>query len=326
MGRDRRKLDDEAGRLAALRRTAILDTPPEAPFDRITALVCTVLGVPMAHVSLVDRDRVWLKSAVGLKIRGVPRDRSFCTLTIQTFEPMMIPDATQDARVRDLEAVTGEIGIRSYLGIPLESPDGYVLGSLCALDTRPRSFTEAEIATLKGFARLVMSELELRQIAHSDALTGAMTRRGWMEAAEREIAESRRDGMPAALLLMDIDHFKRINDTHGHASGDLVLREVAQTCFAELREADLLARIGGEEFAALLPLTDTEGALALAERLRAAISGRLLRVEGGMLHVTASFGVAGLTPGITGIEDWLSAADALLYRAKMDGRNLCRVA
>src|SRR5689334_19273757 len=134
-----RKLTDEVGRVSALHRYCVLDTPPEASFDCITKLVQTHLGVPIAAMSLVDTDRQWLKSRIGLETTECPREISFCTHTIQDPEPLYIPDATLDERFARNPLVTGPPHIRSYLGVPLATPDGYHIGSLCAIDTQPRT-------------------------------------------------------------------------------------------------------------------------------------------------------------------------------------------
>lgn len=321
--RTERQLKDEDGRLAALRRYDVLDTPPEEPFDRLTELVRKVLSVPIAAVSLIDEKRQWFKSISGLEACEMSRDLSFCAHAIQRREPMVVPDATLDLRFAKNPMVTGEPYVRSYLGIPLETPDGYNLGALCAIDFKPRDFSPNEIAILSSFAKLVLNELELRQIANTDGLTGAMTRRKWMEACESEFERSLRYGAPASLILFDIDHFKRINDTHGHPAGDEVLRAVVQRCAETLRDADSLGRVGGEEFAILLPSTDAVGALNLAERLRRQIADTPITVNGVALSVTASFGVSSRTAAIKDVDAWVSVADAMLYQAKAKGRNRC---
>lgn len=324
--RQSEKIHDEQGRLAALRRYAILDTAPEAPFDRLTQLVRSVLDVPIAAVSLIDAERQWFKSITGLTLCETSRGVSFCSHAIQRPAPMMVPDATLDPRFAQNALVTGDPGIRSYLGIPLTTPDGYGLGALCAIDLRPRSFDASQIAVMQSFASLVLNELELRQIAMSDGLTGVMTRRGWLGAAEREIARAQRHGTEASIIVLDIDHFKLVNDVHGHPAGDSVLRAVAQRCRDELREGDLLGRLGGEEFAVLLPQTGAQGAADLAERLRAAIAAEPVEAGGISLRITASFGICALGSRITTPEAWLALADALLYEAKAAGRNCCRSA
>ncbi|MGI4758305.1 MAG: sensor domain-containing diguanylate cyclase [Janthinobacterium lividum] len=318
------KLHDEFGRLAALRRYDVLDTPREAPFERLTNLVRTVLDVPISTLTLIDQDRQFYKSCAGMDGSDTPREHSFCTHTIQAREPLFIPDTLLDERFSQYPSVTGEPYIRCYLGVPLKNPEGYNLGSLCALDVRPRDFDAGKIEVLKSFAALAVDELELRRIAQTDSLTGAATRRSFLLAMEKAIARLLRHGQPTALLTIDIDHFKRINDTYGHPAGDQVLVSVSQQLQGLLRREDLLGRLGGEEFGILLSDTDTEQASSMAERLRSSLDADRTPPES--LRVTASFGLATLTSPYTTPEMWLSEADQALYAAKRSGRNRCCVA
>ena len=316
------KLLDEAGRIAALRRYDVLDTPREAGFDRITGLVSTVLNVPMAAVSLIDTERQWFKSNVGLAASETRRDVSFCTYTIKEREPFHVPDAQLDPRFSENPLVTGEPFIRSYLGVPLSTPDGYNVGSLCAIDVIPRSYSPAQVEILKTLGSLVVDELELRRIAQVDHLTGAATRRSFTLEMEKALSNFKRTGRAAALLMLDIDHFKKINDTHGHSTGDFVLCAVAKAIAGQLRRNELLGRLGGEEFGILLYDVSPEQALDTAERLRASLP--LLRFpEDPPLQVTASFGSAALDSGIRSNEEWLALTDEALYDAKRTGRNRC---
>jgi diguanylate cyclase (GGDEF)-like protein len=163
--------------------------------------------------------------------------------------------------------------------------------------------------------------LETDKLARTDALTALPNRRQFFRAAETALAEARRGGRPLALLALDVDHFKRINDQGGHQLGDTVLREVAQCCRASLRESDLAARIGGEEFALLLPATDLAQARQLAERLRAAIAELQLPAA-----VTVSIGCAELGPTMQTVDSLMARADEALYAAKEGGRNRVSVA
>jgi len=320
-------LHDEEGRLSALQRLDALDTPPEEPFEKIVNLLRTVLSVPMATVTLVERDRQWFKAQRGMPTQETPRSISFCTHTIQEREALVVTDARLDPRFAQSPLVTGAPYIRSYAGIPLRTPDGYNIGALCAIDTKSRTFSAADIAILTNLASIIMDELELRLIAGRDHLTGALTRRGFVEEAEKELARYARKKPPGALALLDIDHFKAINDNHGHPAGDQVLRQLAEVCGAEMRPTDSFGRIGGEEFALLLPDVDAPGALAVAERFRSMIEAHPFDIGGGQtLKVTASFGVAPIEPCVTSVDAWLAAADACLYRAKRDGRNRTRLA
>jgi len=317
------KLGDENGRQSALDRYAVLDTAPDPRFDAVTALVRAVFEVPISVVSLVDRERQWFKSCDGLETRGTPRAWSLCTHTIRQHTPLTIPDALADPRFCNSPLVTGPPHIRSYAGVPLTTPDGYNIGSLCAIDTVPRDFSDAQIAMLRDFGRIVIGELELRQIAQSDFLTGALSRRGFVSRLDGAMAR-RRSGSPAALVTFDIDYFKPINDRYGHAAGDAVLKTIAQVCAGALREGDSFGRLGGEEFALLLPDTDVTAAFAAAERCRRAIA--LLSIDvGEPLRVTASFGIAPLTDAVADVAHWLCDADLALYAAKAAGRNRCRL-
>nr|WP_116092592.1 sensor domain-containing diguanylate cyclase [Sphingomonas crusticola] len=317
MGDD--KLRDEEGRIAALARYQIAGTPREESFDKITALVRDILQVPICAVTLLDRDRQWLKSIQGLDGTETARDVAFCNHTIMKREAMIVPDATLDARFASNPFVTGDPRVRSYAGVPLCSPDGYNIGSLCAVDTMPRDFTAAQIGILDKFAALVVNEMELRTIAQRDFLTGAGSRRAFMEAAQKLIDRYDRNQRVSALVMFDLDHFKKINDRFGHQYGDKVLKAVADACDDVLRSSDMLGRLGGEEFGILLPEMDADAAFAVAERLRTQVSAVRFGWADDM-RVTASFGVAAL--GATqSVEDWIAVADGALYRAKREGRD-----
>jgi diguanylate cyclase (GGDEF)-like protein len=317
-------LTDENGRIAALERYDVLDTPPEKPFDKITSLVQSVMGVPICAVSLVDRERQWFKSIQGLDATETSRSISFCTHTITTREPLIIADALQDPRFSANPLVTGEPHIRSYAGVPLQTPDGYNIGALCAIDTVPREFSDAQISILKSFAALVVDELELRRIAERDHLTGALTRRGFIEQMKKEIARFERHRRESVLVLLDVDHFKSVNDRFGHPAGDTVLKAVSDVCRQHLRANDAFGRLGGEEFGVLLSETDSNGGWAAAEKFRHAIADLSFDLGGGF-RVTASFGVAAIGLGISKPEDWIIEADEALYAAKRQGRNRCSV-
>lgn len=165
----------------------------------------------------------------------------------------------------------------------------------------------------------------LRYRACHDGLTDLANREYFFERGEMELERAGRFGRPLAVLMIDIDHFKPINDTYGHATGDRALRAVAQACRDALREVDNVGRIGGEEFAALLPETDPKGAEQVATRLRQAVSELQIEGENGPLRLTVSIGVATLTEGDRSLDDLLRRADRALYTAKREGRNRVHV-
>ncbi|TWA69125.1 PAS domain S-box-containing protein/diguanylate cyclase (GGDEF)-like protein [Azospirillum brasilense] len=165
------------------------------------------------------------------------------------------------------------------------------------------------------------SEERLRRLSITDPLTGVSNRRHFVEAAEQELARARRHGRPVTLLMLDLDHFKSINDTHGHAVGDEALRTFTAAGRALLRENDLLGRTGGEEFAILLPETDVAGARMVAERIRRRTAELAVPSGDQAVRFTVSIGVACCAAGTRDVDAMLSSADEALYRAKAAGRN-----
>lgn len=181
--------------------------------------------------------------------------------------------------------------------------------------------------------RVAQATEELRQQkeqaehkARTDPLTGLPNRRAFTELARVEIDRALRFGQSLALIAIDLDHFKSVNDGHGHAVGDAVLVDFATRAQAQLRAIDQLARIGGEEFVLLLPGTDAKGAHQVAERIRRLLDQRKMPIPGGTLRYTSSFGVAELEPQHPGLDRWLARADAALYAAKGNGRNRVELA
>lgn len=163
---------------------------------------------------------------------------------------------------------------------------------------------------------------EVRELATIDALTGLLNRRAFMTSLELELARIKRYELPpACILMLDLDYFKQINDCHGHAAGDIVLHAFGQTLAAELRKVDTAGRIGGEEFAIVLPATESTAAMVFAERLRQTVAAAETRLDGMILHITVSIGVAQLLGDDARPEDALARADRALYHAKETGRN-----
>jgi len=164
-------------------------------------------------------------------------------------------------------------------------------------------------------------EEELRRMAATDPLTGLPNRREFMSALGSEWERARRYGHPSSLLMVDIDHFKKVNDLHGHAAGDEALRQLAECMRGELRTTDLPARLGGEEFAVLLPMTDALAAIEIAERLRQRVVATIISWEDKSFSISISVGVACVDSGSSSSDACLARADAALYRAKQTGRN-----
>jgi diguanylate cyclase (GGDEF)-like protein len=166
-----------------------------------------------------------------------------------------------------------------------------------------------------------IAQEKLRQLAITDGLTKVFNHRYFMEMGRREFVRVKRYSRQLSLVMMDLDHFKRTNDTYGHKVGDQVLQAVAQICLKSFRKVDIFARIGGEEFAALLPETGMEQAWMAAERLRRSVSSTVLRTNGKDLRLTLSLGVAAVSDQTKDFEHLLRMADTALYAAKRNGRD-----
>ncbi|WMS45315.1 sensor domain-containing diguanylate cyclase (plasmid) [Acuticoccus sp. MNP-M23] len=313
------RIEDEFGRQCALDRLAVVETEPEPEFEKITALVKSIFDVPIAAVSLIDRDRQWFKSIQGLDVRETPRDVAFCDHTIRAGTCLKVEDAITDPRFRDNPLVTGAPHIRAYLGAPIVTADRYALGSLCAIDVRPRTFTMEQERLLLNFADLVMNQLELRQLATVDPLTGLATRRAFLDAMHKVVLEAERSGTPLSLICLDLDHFKLVNDRFGHPVGDAVLTATGRAVQSQLPDAAFGGRLGGEEMAVFLAGYDLDQACAIGERLRLAIESKTIPDQPDVAF-TASLGVAQWDRNMTA-ETWMANADAALYQAKHTGRN-----
>lgn len=186
---------DEALRMNIVRRYAILDTPPDGAFDRVTAIAARLLGTPIAIVSIVDTDRIWFKSHHGLDANQIPRNSGLCASAILQSGPWLVTDARHDLRTLANPLVAGEFGLQFYLGVPLHTHDGFNLGTLCVLDTKPRTVTQEQIDTLTDLASVVMDQLELRL------------------AAMRSIAEKEAALNHSNLMAEEIDH-RVMNSLH----------------------------------------------------------------------------------------------------------------
>ena len=311
----------ERERLAAVRALDLLDTAPEPKFDRIAQLAAHIMGTPIAAVTLVDAKRQWFKAITGLNIRETPRSISFCGHAINEASLFLVGSAQEDLRFTDNPLVTGEPRIGFYAGVPILDRAGLPLGTLCAIDHVSRRPDAAQLAALEHLAAILADELRLRTVAGIDSLTGLNNRRALLPQLERELARSRREGAPLALIAIDMDGLKGINDRHGHAAGDQALRDIAKALRAAARRpTDVLARTGGDEFLMLLGDCDPEMArqrcLAVLDNVRA---GR--NPDGGPLSVSVGAACV-VNPGrIPNSETLQRAADRTQYQAKRDGGN-----
>ena len=332
-------------RLAALRDYAILDTPAEEEYDAIARLAAEICATPMSAVSFVADIRQWLKAAHNMTEREQPIATSFCAHALTDPDVFVVPDATMDARFRSNPMVTGPFGLRFYAGAPIRARDGTPLGALCVVDTQPRpdGLNASQRQTLLVLARQVEAQLELRRtvaeqqrqlsrqrkmasqlrhMAEHDPLTGLPNRVTFRRELEAALAIASEDE-PAVLMLVDVDHFKLINDSIGHDAGDVLLKTFAQRMRASVRSDDVVARVGGDEFAILLRSCGTSG----IERLAETLSDRLTTpfdYMGRTIECRASIGYAIAPQHADDVDRLEKHADLALADAKDSGRNCAR--
>ena len=307
---------DEVARLETLRSLDVLDTPQEERFDRLTPMATRLFNGPSALVSLVDENRQWFKSCVGLPVSETPRDISFCGHAILGEGVFIIPDATADDRFHDNPLVIDDPNIRFYAGCPLRALNGGQMGTLCIIDDKPRDFDEHDLSALKDLAAMAEQELAALQLAVLDELTEISNRRGFITLVGHAIRMCVRQKMSASLVFFDLDKFKLINDTHGHVEGDRALVAFANILHKTLRESDLVARIGGDEFAALLLDTPKASAVDVIARLQ----GRVEEYNQQASHdykIDFSFGIVDFDPLLhADVEALLADGDTLMYECK----------
>ena len=318
-------------------------TPIEERFERITRLARRALHAPVAAISLLNEDKQWFKSAAGWGISELPRDHAICKLTVEANQILTIDDTLQDARVANLPVVASAPRFRAYAGHPLVEEQGNCIGTFCVFDLKPREFGAADRQTLADLAALAQRELLSDQLttAHAaltsklgvarrealmDPLTHLWNRRGASVLLKAAFANADQRGTPLALALLDLDNFKRVNDNHGHQTGDEVLRRVASRLLSAVRGNDVICRLGGDEFLVLMADTDAAIASRVAERIRHAIADTAVPTRDGTMPVSVSVGCTVRQPrDTTAVEALLERADQALLQSKAAGRNRVRM-
>ncbi|MDD2933750.1 MAG: diguanylate cyclase [Methylotenera sp.] len=448
--------NNEAERLAALKKYDILDTEPDAALDAMVQLASYICQTPIAAISLIDENRQWFKAISGLDAKETHRDVAFCAHAILQDETMIVRDALEDERFFDNPLVTADPDIRFYAGVPLATVEGLHLGTLCVIDRVPRDLSQAQLDAINVLAKNIMAHLDLRashklarehindlQIsaiifdsaseaivvtdadnlivtvnpaftnmtgytyhdvvgknprllssgrqskefyqvmwqslnitghwdgelwnirkngqeyaewlsinvifntdgskrlyvaifsditekkkadeliwkqANYDHLTQLPNRSLFRDRLEQEIKMSHRLSQSAALLFIDLDHFKAVNDTLGHDAGDVLLVQAAGRINQCVREADTVARMGGDEFTVILSqLSDTKHAGKVAQNIIEQLSQPFI-IGGATLNISASIGIAFYPQNGKSVEQLLKNADKSMYAAKAAGR------
>ena len=313
--------EDENTRVETLHSYDILDTLPEERFDRLTRLAKRLFDVPIALVSLIDNDRQWFKSAVGLDVTETPREISFCGHAILGDDIFEVPDTLLDERFSDNPLVKDNPAIRFYAGCPLVVTNGSKLGTLCLIDKAPKKLTEDDKGLLRDLAKMVELELEAVHMATIDELTGLSNRRGFESSAQHVLSLCKRLEKPATMLFFDLNNFKQVNDQYGHKEGDQTLKTFGNILKNAFRNSDVIARLGGDEFVVLLVNTAPDFANKVIKRLQSMVDAHNL-LEHQRHNISFSIGVENYDPvKHADVVDLIHAADVQMYVHKKKSKS-----
>lgn len=262
--------ENEALRLDALRTAYCAYAPREERFDRITRTAKRLLHVPIALISIIEQDEQWFRSVQGLEVSHTPRDISFCGYAVALNQPFCIPDTLNDPDFSDNPLVTGPPRIRSYLGWPLEVAPGVAVGSLCVIDTMPRTFGQEDFDALKDLAGMAEAELKVSADANLqnkllmrlsalqrqgvlDPLTGCWNIRGFRELLALGFDDARKHGTDLAVCHLHVNNLQKVADAARYTNLDAVTTLLAQVLRQRLPAQGALARLGPLDFCALIP-------------------------------------------------------------------------
>ena len=341
---------DHSGRLAAIE--SLPDVSPQQAYDDIVLLAASLCDTPAAAILLCDHGRQWPKAQFGADYLQSPRAQAICSVAIaDRAQLLLIDDVAKDARFAATAVRIAQAPLRFFAGATLLGPDGCALGTLCVMDARPRQLSATQCAGLMALARQTrhlfgvhrqsleqqhllsqfqaasqlqaqaQAELEqrnatLQRTASRDELTGLLNRTALAQLRDNPRAMQKLQSASYSLALLDVDHFKQVNDRHGHLLGDRALRVVADAVTASVREGDVAVRYGGEEFLIVLPGTGLTGAFEVAQRVRERVAASSLPFA-----LTVSIGIASGDPERDQPEQVFERADQALYQAKAAGRD-----
>ncbi|RCJ35844.1 hypothetical protein A6V25_00555 [Nostoc sp. ATCC 53789] len=321
---------NEAERLKALTDYNILDTLPEQAFDDLTAIAAYVCKTPIALISLVDADRQWFKSNIGLKVRETPRESAFCSHAIlQPENILVVPNAIKDARFANNPLVKSNSKIRFYAGVPLVTPNGFPIGTLCVMDTVPRQLSYQQLDALRRLTRQAIAQMELiqeirnrkqseiegRQLSLTDDLTGLHNRRGFFVMAEQELKIAHRMRLLCWVIFIDLDGLKQINDTLGHDMGDALIVDAGQLLKQSFRNSDIVARLGGDEFIVFIS-SYFKDADSIQAYLQVNIAN-FNQEQNRSYELSMSMGIERYSPGSNmSLEQLIARSDELMYAHK----------
>ena len=259
---------DEEARMESLHELWLLDSDPEERFDRVTRMAQRLFDVPIATFSLVDSERVWFKSKVGLNLPEMRRGDAFCSHAILTDGIIQVEDASEDPRFRHSPIVKSAPKVRFYAGFPVRSAERRRVGVLAIMDTRPRVLSAEDLTGLADLARGVEDEISANRVSTVDELTGMLNMRGFHQFADKLLKISARSGTAMSLLYVDVLNPKSASSPRDR---ETLLKQVADTISQTFRQSDVLGRIGPARFCALLPENSDHAGENATARLQTAI-------------------------------------------------------
>lgn len=325
----------EEKRLAALKSLHLLDMPIEERFERITRMVCRILDVPIAIFNLVDADRQYYKSVQGLNAHGASLDGAFCTHALHEQNMLLVPDTIKDNRFHDNPFVTGKLlNIRFYAGCPIRVEGGLPIGTLCAIDTKPRNLTRDQLYALGDLAAMLQGELQIANLAktHSeikdlsnksrikliDPKTRLWNTEGIYKVLRREWLSPDNKDKTFHIIIASIDHFKSITEKFGTAGAENVTKSVAKRLLSALKGEDSIGALNERDFLIALKTPENEHADIdnMITHLDKEISMNPL-ITGRSRHlITMSFGRSCAKAGQGRLEDLITKAEDELYQKK----------
>ena len=312
----------ETERLATLRSYYALEAGYERRFDDVTLLASRFCKTPVALVGMVDETRVLFKSALGFAVPELPRADAFFDYAIARGKVFEVRDASRDPRFQQHPWVAGAPHIRFYAGVPIVAPDGHVVGSLSVIDYVPRKLVAEQFEALQLLAAQIMAQLELGVLAPRDALTGRYNRRYLAGALARELSRVVARRSQLGVIALDIDRFRRVNETCGEAAGDAALRELGPLLAGSIRKEDIACRLDSDNFVLVMPDAAVEVVAARAEKLRAAVEAMQLNLSPDLAcRITVSVGVSAYPEHGGNPEELVLEARHGLYFAQAGGGN-----
>jgi diguanylate cyclase (GGDEF)-like protein len=326
----------ETLQLAEIHSLDAFYTPIEERFERITRLGRVALVTPIVAITAVTLDTQWFKSVSSWNVSEMPLAESLCERTVRDGRTVVVNDLSKNRNYMMHPLVTKGPKFRFYAGVPLRNAKGSVIGTLCALDANPHEFTSTQLQILDDLASLAQRELLTialhdaqtvlisklsiaRRQALLDPLTKTWNRRGGMLLLEESLKRAASNNKSISVFAVDLNDFKNVNDSYGHAAGDRALRMVARELIATVRDNDGVCRCGGDEFFVVMVGAAEKDLKAIAERVERKIKQTGLQMRNGKnARISVSIGMKYLEPGHQhSAEDLLADADAALYENKM---------